>query len=135
MSLVLSLHQRLCISFVKFAHAREMHSWIAKRVKVVGGWPAVAVGYDLEGSIRFRTCPRFPARGDWFLMRRTSRPGVSESAHPSGDIDDEEQKRIRKWKRGCRRAHGDTILSGLVLSLDTALRVPVQFIDYRLGNH
>ena len=56
--------------------------------EVVGGWPAVAVGYALEGTIRFRTCPRFPARGDWFLMRRTSCPGVSESAHPSGDVDD-----------------------------------------------
>ena len=56
--------------------------------EVVGGWPAVAVGYDLEGTIRFRTCPRFPARGDWFLMRRTSCLGVSESAHPSGDVDD-----------------------------------------------
>jgi hypothetical protein len=30
MSLVLSLHQRLCISFVKIAHAREMHSCIAR---------------------------------------------------------------------------------------------------------
>ena len=37
MSLVLSLHQRLCISFEKFAHAREMHSWIAKRVKLWEG--------------------------------------------------------------------------------------------------
>src|SRR5271170_3669358 len=59
--------------------------------EVVGGWPAVAVGYALEGTIRFRTCPRFPARGDWFLMRRTSCPGVSESAHPSGDVDDGKQ--------------------------------------------
>ena len=70
MSLVLSLHQRLCISFAKkIAHARNMPSWIAIEGKAVGGWPAVAVGYDLEGTIRFRTCPRFPATGDWFLMR------------------------------------------------------------------
>jgi hypothetical protein len=45
MPLVLSLHQRLCISFAKkIAHARNMPSWIAIEGKAVGGWPAVAVG-------------------------------------------------------------------------------------------
>jgi hypothetical protein len=77
--------------------------------EVVGGWPAVAVGYDLEGTIRFRTCPRFPARGDWFLMRRTSCLGVSESAHPSGDVDDG-NRMASQMEVGCRRAHGDTIV-------------------------
>jgi hypothetical protein len=97
MSLVLSLHQRLCIFlWKKIAHARN--AFVDCKSKVVGGWPAVAVGYDLEGTIRFRTCPRFPARGDWLLMRRTSCPGVSESVHPSGDVDYGEQKRLRKWK-------------------------------------
>jgi hypothetical protein len=37
MPLVLSLHQRLCISFVKIAHARNMHSWIAIEVMLWEG--------------------------------------------------------------------------------------------------
>jgi hypothetical protein len=79
MSLVLSLHHRLCTSFEKL-HMLEKCIRGLQESRVVGGWPAVAVGYDLEGTIRFRTCPRFPARSDWFLMRRASCPGVSESA-------------------------------------------------------
>jgi hypothetical protein len=102
--------------------------------EVVGGWPAVAVGYDLEGTIRFRTCPRFPARGDWFLMRRTSCPGVSESAHPSGDADDGKTKRLRKWKWAAGRStwRYDTRWPGPVSGQSLRVR-PV--IDYRLGNH
>jgi hypothetical protein len=84
------------------------------RGKAVGGWPAVAVGYDLEGTIRFRTCPRFPARGDWFSDALNLCPGVSESARPSGDFDDR-NKTTSQMEVDCRRAHGDTILSGLVL--------------------
>lgn len=114
MLLVLSLHKRLCISFVRIAHARNMHSWIAIEVKLWEGWPAVAVGYDLEGTIRFRTCPRFPARGDWFSDALNLCPGVSESARPSGDFDDR-NKTTSQMEVDCRRAHGDTILSGLVL--------------------
>jgi hypothetical protein len=37
MLLVLSLHKRLCISFVRIAHARNMHSWIAIEVKLWEG--------------------------------------------------------------------------------------------------
>jgi hypothetical protein len=48
---------------------------------IVGGWPAVAVGYGLEGTTRFRTCLRFPGRGDWFSDAPNFCPGVSESAH------------------------------------------------------
>ena len=102
--------------------------------EVVGGWPAVAVGYDLEGSIRFLTCPRFPARRDWFLMRRISCPGVSESAHPSGDVHDEKQNGFAngKWAAGEHMAIRYSVAWSCLL--DTALRVhPV--IDYRLGNH
>ena len=47
----------------------------------------------------------------------------------------ENKNEFRMWEVGCRRAHGDTILAGLVLwSLDKA-KGSVQFIDYRLGNH
>src|SRR5436305_5561444 len=48
---------------------------------IVGGWPAVAVGYGLEGTILFRTCLRFPGRGDWFSDVPNLCPDVSESAH------------------------------------------------------
>lgn len=72
-----------------------MHAGACDSSDIVGGSPAIAVGYDLERAVRFRICLRFPAGVDWLSDAPNFDAVVSESAPPSGTRIIE-TKRIRK---------------------------------------